>query len=1067
MAAGASTGVCEMASESGPIAWMAANHVAANLLMLVFLLGGLVFALNVKQEVFPRMELDTITIEVPFPGATPKEVEEGVVLAIEESIRDIEEVEELRSTAVEGRGVVVAELFAGANVMAALNDVKSAVDRITSFPAEAEEPIIAPASTRQQVIALILHGALDTQTLKNLAEQARDELLDRPEISLVELAAIPPPEISIEIRQEDLRRYGMTLPEVAGLVDRGSIQLGAGAIEARGGEILVRVDERRETAEALRELVLFAGPELGIVRLGDVARVRETFRDIDRQAYFDGEPAAQVRVFRVGDQSPLEIADVVKRYVEDKRREWPDGVGVTFWQDRSELYADRIGLLVRNGQLGVILVLIVLGLFLRPALAFWVTLGLPISFLGAFLFMPVFDVSVNMISLFAFLLVLGIVVDDAIVVGEATFHHRRRGMPPLEAAIHGAREVGRPVVFAVLTTAVAFAPMLFVPGTMGKFFINIPLIVIPILMISLIESLFILPAHLSSVREVRPWRGPLGALQRLQERVSAILERLIRRRYRPFLAVALRRRYLTLATGLAGLILVVGLLASGRMPIRFLPDIESDTVTATVVLPVGVAMTQTGTAVQDLIGAARETAAALDGGGRAIEGLYAEVGGRPPEGGPLGRGSEQGTAHRGFVEVQLVGAGMRDFSAREFSRRWRENVGEIPGIERLNFAFGIGPAAGADIGIELAHRNRETLEEVAQRLAGEVEDYAGTYNIDDGVQHGKPQIEVTLKPAGRALGLDAEDVAGQLRGAFFGAEAERQQRGRDELRIYARLPESERNSLATFEDFILRTPNGGEIPLDQAATLSFSRSFTTIEREGGRRVIDVRASVEPAVTSGTEITDDLRRSVLPGLMNDFPGLSWELSGAQEERADSLAALGRGMLLALFVMYALIAVAFKSYVQPLLIMLAIPFGLIGAVIGHILLGLDLSLVSVFGLVALSGVVVNDSLVLVTAVNDARERGHGTAWATVIGSVRRFRAVLLTSLTTFFGLLPMIFETSIQARFLIPMAVSLGFGVLFVTVIALLLVPAAYLVLEDLKRFARHQMERVPQPRPEPE
>lgn len=1051
---------------SGPIAWMAANHVAANLLMLIFLVGGLLFALNVKQEVFPRIDLDTVIIEVPFPGATPQEVEEGVILAIEESVRDIEAVRELRSTAVEGRGVVVAELFTGADASAALNDVKSAVDRVASFPAEAEEPIISMATTRQQVITLILHGDHDTRTLKGLAEQARDELLDRPEISLVDVAAIPPPEISIEISGNDLRRYGLTLPRVAQLVDRNSIQLGAGAIEARGGEILVRVDERRETADALRELILFAEPNGTVVRLGDIARIEDGYRDTDRQAYFDGRPAAQVRVYRVGDQSPLQIAEIVKEYAESKRRDWPENVGITFWRDRSELYSDRIGLLVDNGRIGVILVLIVLGFFLRPALAFWVTLGLPVSFLGVFLFMPLFDVSINMISLFAFLLVLGIVVDDAIVVGEATFHHRQKGMPPLKAAIHGAREVGVPVIFAVLTTAVAFAPMLFVPGTMGKFFINIPLIVIPILFISLIESLFILPAHLSSVRDVRPWRGPLGALQRMQERVSATLERFIRRRYRPFLAIALRRRYLTLALGLAGLIVAVGLLASGHMPVRFLPDIESDTVTATVVLPVGTVTHQTDAAVKTLIESARETAAALENGReRMVEGIYAEVGGEPAEGGPVGRSSGQGASNQGFVEVQLVGAGARDFSARDFVRRWREEVGEIPGLERLSFVFGIGPAANADIGIELAHRDRDTLEEVAERLASEVERYAGTYNIDDGVQRGKPQFEVTLKPAGRALGLDAQDVSAQLRGAFFGAEAERQQRGRDELRIYARLPELERNSLETFENFVLRTPDGGEIPLNQAATLESSRAFTSIGREGGRRVIDVTASVDPAVTSGTEITDDLRRTLLPRLTRDYPGLSWELSGGQEERAESLAALGRGMLLALFVMYALIAVAFRSYLQPLLVMLAIPFGLIGAVIGHLLLGLDLSLVSIFGLVALSGVVVNDSLVLITAVNDARARGHGRAWATVIGGVRRFRAVLLTSLTTFFGLLPMIFETSVQARFLIPMAVSLGFGVLFVTVIALILVPAAYLALEDIKDFAARQIERVPHPQPE--
>jgi multidrug efflux pump subunit AcrB len=1042
---------------------MARNHVAANLLMLVLLIGGLVFALNVKQEVFPSIQLDIITVQVPFPGATPREVEEGVVLAIEENLRDIEEIKELRSTASEGSGVVTAELFAGSDINAVLNDVKTAVDRITTFPTEAEEPVITPADTRRQVVSLILHGDVDTHTLKNLAEQTRNELLDLPGITLVDLAAIPPPEISIELSQQELRRYGLTLPEIARRVDESSRQLGAGAIETRGGEVLVRVDERRETAAALRDLVLIAEPGGSVVRLGEVARIHDGFRDTDRVAYFDGQLAGQVRVYRVGEQSPLEIAAAVRDYVESKRAEWPEDVSVRVWEDRSELYADRIGLLLDNGQLGVILVLIVLGLFLRPALAFWVTLGIPVSFLGVFLFLPVFDVSINMLSMFAFLLVLGIVVDDAIVVGEAGFHHRKAGVPPVEAAIRGAREVGRPVVFAVLTTMVAFAPLLFVPGTMGKFFVGIPLVVIPILLLSLIESLFILPAHLASVREVRPWRGPLGAMQRLQEGVSARLQRFVRRRYRPFLVRALRRRYLTLASGLAALIVVLGMMISGYMPLRFMPDIEGDSVTASVSLPVGAAMSDTGALVQRLIETARATGEALVGpdGAPVVEGIYAEVGGQAGGEG-AGGGGEQGSASSGFVQVELVESGLRDFSARAFSDAWRARVGEPVGVDRLNFSFGLGPGSGADLGIELAHRDQDTLERLAERLAGSFGDYEGVYNIDDGFTRGKPQVEVQLTPLGRALGLDAASVAAQLRGSFFGAEAQRQQRGRDELRIYVRLPEADRNRLATLENLILRTPEGGEVPLDQAATLRYTRAFTSIGREAGRRVIDVTAAVNPALASASQISADLQSRVLPEMMRDYPGMDWELSGGQEERAESFAALAGGMLLALFVMYALIAVAFRSYVQPLLVMLAIPFGLIGAVIGHLLLGIDMSFISLFGLVALSGVVVNDTLVLIDAVNNARERGHSPASAVVIGSARRFRAVLLTSLTTFFGLMPMIFETSLQARFLIPMAISLGFGVLFVTVIALVLIPAAYLALEDLYASLRRGVDKLPLP-----
>ncbi|MEQ9478057.1 MAG: efflux RND transporter permease subunit [Algiphilus sp.] len=1052
-----------MPEARGPIAWMAENHVAANLLMLVLLIGGLLFALNVKKEVFPRVELDIITVSVPFPGATPEEVEEGVVLAIEEAIRDIEQIKEVRSTSTESRGVVVAELFSGTDVSTALSDVKTAVDGITTFPGDAEEPIISSAATQQQVVTLILHGEVDRHTLKALAEQARRELLEFPEITLVDLAAIPPPEISIELDETALRRYGLSLPEIAQRIDQNSQQLGAGIIETRGGEVLVRVDERREDAESLRDLVILAEPGGALLRLGDIARIRDGFEDTNRSAFFNGEPAGQVRVFRVGEQSPLEIAEVVRNYVDNKREEWPETVGIQVWDDRSELFAGRVGLLISNGQLGVVLVLVVLGIFLRPALAFWVTLGIPVSFFGVFLLLPALDVSVNMLSMFAFLLVLGIVVDDAIVVGEAGFHYRQAGMPPLQAAIRGAREVGKPVVFAVLTTIVAFAPLLFVPGTIGKFFVDIPLVVIPILLISLIESLFILPAHLAMVRKARPWKGPWGALQRFQEGVSTRLERFVRRRYRPFLAQALRRRYLTLSCGLAGLIVTVGMILSGLMPVRFLPDIESDTVTGTVVLPVGAPEADTARLVRAMEAAARATVEELAGGDSAaiVEGVYAEVGGRPGQGGPVGSGSSGGSANSGYVEVELVDSGQRDFSARDFADAWRARFGEPAGVDRLQFDFGLGPASGPDLGFELAHNEQATLEMAASRLAEELTSYDGVYNIDDGFSSGKPQIEIALTPLGRALGLDVASVAAQLRGAFFGAEAERVQRGRDEVRLYVRLREEERDRLETLESLILRTPNGGEVPLNQAAILEYNQAFTQIEREEGRRVIDVTASVNPAQASASQINADIVSRVMPALMQDYPGMAWELSFGQQDRAESFSALGTGMVFAMFLIYALIAVAFRSYVQPLLIMLAIPFGLIGAVAGHLLLGLDISFVSMFGLVALSGVVVNDSLVLIDAVNRARERGHTPAWAVVIGSARRFRAVLLTSLTTFFGLIPMIFETSLQARFLIPMAVSLGFGVLFVTVIALVLIPAAYLALEDAFAALHRGAARLPQ------
>jgi multidrug efflux pump subunit AcrB len=644
---------------------------------------------------------------------------------------------------------------------------------------------------------------------------------------------------------------------------------------------------------------------------------------------------------------------------------------------------------------------------------------------------------------------LGIVVDDAIVVGEAIHHRQKTGLKGVDAAIAGVRDVAVPVTFSVLTTIIAFTPLLFIPGVTGRFVRNIPLIVISVFVISLIESLFILPAHLAHSHE-KPVGGLLGAAQRAQAVFSRAFDRFIERFFRPTLQPALRARYLTLAIALAGVILSIGLVAAGKVKFTYMPRVESDVVSASLRMPFGTPVERTREIVDRMIA---ELDVVLDehGGDDITRGIYASIGSGAESFGPGGGGS--GGSHVASVSLNMVPIDDRSVTAGEVARQWRERIGEVAGAEVLSFNFSTGPSAGAPISVRLSHSDIQTLENAAERLAEHLGTYQGVIDIDSGVSYGKEQLDLELSPMGRAAGLTESDLARQVRSAFFGAEAARQQRGRDELRVYVRRPESERRSEHFVETMIVRTPDGGEMPLDQAAEILRGRAYTSISRVNGRRIITVTADVIDGVANAGEVSGSLADNVLPSLLNDVPGLTFDFAGEREDQQKSMAAMKTGLGLSLLGMFALMAAAFRSYLQPLIIMSAIPFGIVGAMIGHILMGYSVSMLSVFGMVALSGVVVNDSLLLVTTINEYRSNGMTTFDAVVTGAVRRFRPILMTSLTTFFGLAPMILETSVQARFLIPMAISLGFGILFVTVITLALVPCLYLVIEDVVRAAR--------------
>lgn len=1034
--------------ERGPIAWMARNAVAANLMMLVLIVGGLLVGLRMKQEVFPEFALDIVQILVPYPGASPAEVEQGILLATEEAVRGLDGIERVTSRAFEGRGLVQVELLLGTDAIKAQQDIKSAVDRITSFPEEAERPVVSLLTNRREVISLVIYGDYDKHVLHRVAEEVRDELLRDPRIVQVERNGIPPLEISIEVPQANLRAYHLTLEGIAREVGQTAVELPGGEVKTPAGEVLLRTTERRNRGSEFADIPIVITPDGTEIRLGDMARIIDGFEDTDEAAFFNGKPAVQLVIYRVGDQTPGEVAEAVKEHAAELSRRFPPGLKVTIWQDWSEIFRDRMRLLLHNARFGLVLVLLLLGLFLEMRLAFWVTMGIPTSILGSLLVLPLFNVSINMISLFAFIVTIGIVVDDAIVVGENVYENRQQGMPYLQAAIRGAQWIAWPVTFSVLTNMVAFLPIFFVPGIMGKVFRSIPAVVVCVFLISLVESLFVLPAHLGHQRPPKAG-GPRASVYRIQNRISRLLERAIVRYYRPALRASLRNRYLTIAAGLAILVITIGFTRGGHIDFTFFPRIESDRVYASLTMPYGTAAEKTMAVTARLVDAAQRVLAG-HGGEKITRGIFTHIGSaKPTRGGAAGQAFFPGGGHLANVQVIMVPSDQRPITAAEFAREWRKETGELAGPESLTYTYSLMMGSEPSLNIELSHPDIHVLEHAATELADALRSFAGVRDIDDGFSLGKPQLDFKIKPEARSLGITASMLGRQVRSAFYGAEALRQQRGREEVKVMVRLPEAERKNEYNVEELMLRTPGGDEIPLREAARVTRGRAYTEIKRADGRRILNVTAEVIAGEANADKVLATLQQQVLPDLLARHPGLAYSLEGKRRWQRESLQSLRSGFTLAMIAIFAMLAVAFKSYIQPVIVMTAIPFGIVGATLGHLIMGYDLSLMSLMGMVALAGVVVNDSLVLIHATNENRRKGLSPFESVTAAGVRRFRPILLTSLTTFCGLAPMIFETSVQAQFLIPMAISLGYGILFATLIALLLVPCLYLIVEDGK------------------
>lgn len=1030
------------------ISWFAKNHVAANLLMIFVLVAGIWTARTMKVEVFPETSTDRVSISVVYTGASPAEVEEGVITKIEEAVAGIEGVKRVDSTAAESLGSVVVEVLSGFDIKKVTDDIKSAVDRITTFPDEAERPVTAEVSLRSDVIAVALYGDVPEGTIKNLAQRLKDEMSGLPDVTAVEVYGVRDPEVHIEIPEKTLREYGLTLGQVSTAVQKGGLDLPAGSVKTGQGEVLVRSKGRRYYARDYADIALLSRNDGSKVTLGQIAKLSDGFADVDVFSRFNGKPAAILWVYRVGDQSALTVARTIKDYVAKIRPTLPAGVDAAFFSDRSEILKSRLDLLLRNMAWGLCLVVILLGTFMNIRLAFWVTLGIPISFAFGLLFLPTADVSINMISLFAFLMVLGIVVDDAIVVGENIHRNYENGMPRLDGAVNGAQEVSVPVVYSVLTTMVAFAPLLFGGGIMGKIMRNIPVVVILVLAGSLLESLFVLPSHLAGNPRKKQARKKSSRRANL---VARGLHRLVEGPYRRALLFTVRWRYATIALAIALMVLGVGLWKGGVVKFTFFPKVEGDTLQCFINMPPGTPVERTREVVKavEQKGLAAMEKAREDKefkGGSLTDYTVSLVGWQ------IGRrnsGSASG-GNIGQIWLQLInGEDRPGIGSEELSNLWREAVGEVPDAESITFTATLH-SAGSPVEVHLSLDDNEMLLAAANDLKKELARYPGVFDVADSYEAGKKEIQFGLKPTARSLGLTLDDLARQVRHAFYGAEPMRFQRDKDEVKVLVRLPENERRTLSTLSGLRIRTPAGEFVPFDQVAEAHVKQGYSTIERAQRLRVIKVTSDVDEKLGNADETRTALMSEFLPKLSAEYPGLRYTLEGEGKEQMESMSDVFQGFIIALFAIYVLLAIPFASFSQPLIVMTAIPFGFLGALAGHLLLGYNLSILSVFGMVGLAGVVVNDSLVLVVTVNRMRERGVTTSEAVITAGTLRFRAVILTSLTTFAGLMPMLLEKSLQARFLVPMAISLGCGVMFATLITLGLVPSLYMILEDAKK-----------------
>ena len=1027
--------------KEGLISWFAKNHVAANLLMIsIVFIGLLSIKTRIPLEVFPSIELDIVNISTNLPGSTPTETEQGISIRVEESISDLEGIESISSRSSEGNSQVSVELSSDYDAQVLLNEIKNRVDAINTLPVDVEKPLVSKSVRRREVISVVVSGDISEQELRQISEQVRDDIISMDGITQVFLENVRPYEIAIEIDQDTLREYNININQITTAINNSSLDLSAGNIKTSSGDVLIRTQGQAYQQEQFEEIIVRNRADGSLLKLGDIATINDGFEEQAILNRFNGKRAMEIEVYSVGNQSAIQVADKVKEYIKIKSASIPQNIQLGYWRDRSQIVKNRLSTLMNSAIQGGLLVLLLLTLFLRPKVAFWVVIGIPVSFMGAMSLLPLFGITINIVSLFAFILVLGIVVDDAIVTGENIYTHMEKHGDALRAAIEGTKEVATPVTFGILTTVAAFIPLALIEGGRSGFFKQLPYVVIPVLLFSLIESKFVLPAHL---KYLKTKKHEQGFFSRWQTKFSKGLERFVEKYYQPLLAKALKNQVLTLTMFLSLVMIVYSVVLSGWTRFIFFPRVPSEIARATLTMPIGTPFELTDKYIELITEKAqilKEKHQDPETGESLIINIMSSSG--------SAGGTRSGQSHIGRVMFQVVPPEKRKskLPISELVREWRNLIGPIPGAEDINYRAEIGRSSNP-IDIRLSGQYLPELKNLANQVKNQLQQFPNVFDISDSLSNGKSQIEIELKPQGQVLGITLSSLARQVRQAFFGSQVQRIQRGRDDIKVMLRYTLAERSTINTLENLIITSPEGVQVPFNEVGKMISSKSPSVINRLDRHRIVNITADVNKDSINMAAVNNEMSK-FLDQLISPLNGVSYEFGGEAEEQKESFGTLFYGLIGVLFVIYALLAIPFKSYSQPIIVMSIIPFSPAGAIVGHWIMGMDLTILSLMGMLALTGVVVNDSLVLVDYINKKRQAGVDLFEAVKTAGMARFRPVLLTSLTTFVGLLPLIFEKSTQAQFLIPMAVSLGFGIMFATFMTLILIPVNYLLLERI-------------------
>ena len=1037
----------------GLISWFARNPVAANLVMVLVFFAGTLSLLNMSKEIFPRTETRVISIGAPYPGAAPVEVEKGVILPMESALEGLQGIKKITSVADRDYARIYLEIEASEDINEVMSQVENRIDSITNLPDDLEKPTVKRVERNLWGMGVAVYGDMTQLEKKIVGDEIYDELLALPEVKEIRLWGAGTYEISIEVRESRLRELNLTLAEVASAVRSSSLDLPAGIIRTEAGNVLVRTEGKAYVGTDFENIVLRSQMDGTQLLLSDVAEVRDGFTDSIYKNRFDRQSAISLSIYSLEGQNLLDISAAVHAYAEKKQQSMPSGLSISVFNDEAYTLNGRLTMMSKNLVMGGLLVAIVLGIFLNLKVAFWVILGIPISFAGAFWLMPFGSVTVNIMSLFAFIMVLGIVVDDAIVIGESVFSEAKDdyqkklahgNIPdtgystPAEVVVRGAKRVATPSTIGVLTTMAAFLPLIFLGGSFAGIQQAIGIVVILCLVFSLIESKLILPAHLVGLKFGQKSSGKVSVVNRFQSKVAKGLDYFIEEIYEPTLRKALHNRYTTLAGFLAIFIIIVGSVNSGIARFEFFPNVPGDDVQAQIIM-------QDGASSESLA----ETIDQIETAIYAVDKKYRDEN-------PDTKGLVEHVAFfvssdvEATFRVVLTKAEFRSVSATEIERLWRSEVGLLPNVRKQRYYSSEGPS-GAAISLSLSGTNPDELTMASVELQQYLAQFNGVYDIYNSQGSGSKEVLINLKPFASQVGVRLSDVAGQVRQAFYGEEAQRIQRDSDTVKVMVRYPIEERRDISTLENMHIRTSSGEAISIGEVADITLGLGLTAIERLDRKRTVTVTAEVESEKIQSDDVVGDVRKNLVPQLLEKYPSIEFRLSGGTQEQSEYYGKLAVGFLASLFMIYGLLAVPLRSYIQPIVIMSVIPFGFIGAVIGHVIFDMAVNILSLFGIIALAGVVVNDSLILVEFANRGKAENLSAEEAILSAGKKRFRAILLTTLTTFVGLFPLLFETSVQAQFVIPMALSLSFGILFASTITLVLIPCLYLVVETNHRF----------------